>query len=623
MNKNPNIVKTVNDDIAKRLDITPEELKPFLMHKTYKYGGDFSITKALRDSKVEGVPLDTAAERIKKQLEGSPFIGKIETANGYVNCWYNYDRLLSLIVDTINENYGATDYGKGERVMVEHTSVNPNKAIHIGHLRNASIGDSLSRLLRKTGYEIIVTTYTDDTGAQVADNIVGIKFLGMPAEEKGIKLDHYFGDKVYTKVNEAYKTDPSLLEKRSLILKAIENGDRDILKIVDDMVEKVLLAQLETLERLGVYYDLMNYESHILAYKFWDAAFNLLKEKEEIKLETKGEKKGCWVFKKADGEEKIIVRSDGTVVYVGKDIAYAMWKHGLMNGDFKYRKWITQKNGKMLWTTTLDRDETEKHPKFNYVKRSINVIDITQKYEQEVVKEVIDKFSGGKSEYTHYEYAVVALSPKTAEMLGVKEEDKEFFRMSGRKGIYINADDLLNKLKQAIVQETKSRNKDLSDKECEDIAESLAVSTLRYEMVRTDPKKILVFDMDEALKLESKGAIYIEYTLSRMSGILRNADENIKDASRKKELTKQEKKLLLDIFLFPDVVETAARNLDLTVISNFASEFSSDFNEFYRDNPVIKAEGEERSFRLWLVKTSKIVLKNASEILGIIPLEKM
>ncbi|MGC8682236.1 MAG: arginine--tRNA ligase [Candidatus Acidifodinimicrobium sp.] len=623
MGENSNTTKIVMDDLAKRLGISLEELKLFLTHKTYRYGGDFSITKALKDAKAEGISLDAAAEKIKKQLESSPFISKIEITKGYVNCWYNYKNLFNLILNTMNEGYGGTEYGKGERIIIEHTSVNPNKAIHIGHLRNAAIGDSLSKLLKNTGYEVIVTTYTDDTGAQVADNIVGIKFLGMPAEEKGMKLDHYFGDKVYIKVNESYKTNPSLLEKRSVILKAIENRDKEISKLVEDMVEKVLRAQLETMWRFGVFYDLINYESHILAYKFWDNAFNLLKEKGEIKIENEGEKKGCWVFQKADGEKKIIVRSDGTVVYAGKDIAYAMWKHGLMEGDFKYRRWITQSNGKTLWTTTLDDSKTESHPKFNDVDRSINIIDITQSYEQEVVKEVIDKLSGGKAHYIHYEYAVVALSPETAKKLGVKEEDKDFFRMSGRKGIYINADDLIDRLKQVILQETKSRNKDLSEEECEKIAESLSISTLRYEMVRTDPKKILVFDMDEALRLESKGAIYIEYTLSRMSGILRNAAEKIEDVSYKEELTDQEKKLLLDIFLFPDIVESAARDLNLTAVSNFASEFSSDFNEFYRDNSVIKSEGEERKFRLWLVNASRTVLKNASEILGIIPLDRM
>ncbi|MCL5009648.1 MAG: arginine--tRNA ligase [Candidatus Parvarchaeota archaeon] len=613
-------------EIASRIGVnSSEELRSLIKTQDYKYNCDFSITKALRENKADKDAIKKSAESISSSLKDLEFIEKTEVVNGYVNCWYNYKAIMNRLVGSMGEDYGSTDYGAKKRVLIEHTSVNPNKAIHIGHTRNSSIGDSLSRLLRLAGYDVIVTNYIDDTGAQVADNVVGIKFMGLPPRKEGVKIDHYLGDEVYITVNDAYAKDSSLMSKRSLVLKAIEAGDNDIALEAKEMVDEVLRAQLDTMSRLGVFYDLVNYESHILAYKFWEIAFEQLKKAGVIDLESEGEKKGCWVFQASNGDKKILTRSDGTVVYAGKDIAYAMWKHGLLNGDFRYKEWFTQKNGEELWATTLDKESETNHPMFNHVQRSISVIDIRQSYEQNVVKEAINKLSGGETvDYMHYDYAVVALSSNTAKKLGFNGADKGVMQMSGRKGVYINADDFIDKLKGVILEETKKKNtNDLSEEEYEKIAEDIAVSTLRYEMVRTDPKKTIVFDVDEAIKLESKGAIYIDYTLSRMAGILRNAAEDIQSPECPDNLDESEKKLLFNIFRFQDIVESAAKSLDLTIISNFVSEFASDFNAFYAKNQVIKAEGKRKTFRLWLVDSSRKVLKNAASILGVLPLERM
>ncbi len=622
-----NILSEVLKDITLRLGLkNVEETKSYFKTQTYGYGGDFSITLALKESKLRKVPLQKIAEEIKNKLGGSNFIKKIEVVNGYVNCWYDYERITHELLKEVDNEYGKSHFGNNEKIMIEHTSVNPNKAIHIGHVRNSSIGDSLSRLLKFAGYNVVVTNYIDDTGAQVADNVVGVEFLGLPRSRPGTKIDHYLGDEVYVKVNKMYQEDPALLEKRRLVLKSIEEGNNKLAFLARDMVLEVLKAQLETLSRLGVFYDLINYESHILAYKFWATAFAQMKTIGVVKLETEGKKKGCWVFETSSpDEDKILVRSDGTVVYAGKDIAYAMWKHGLLDSDFRYKKFGVQKNNEELWTTTLDKDAEIKHPIFNHVKHSISIIDIRQSYEQAVVKEAVEKLGKGKDiKYVHYEYGVVALSPNTAKKLGMKEtEEKEAFQMSGRKGIYINADDFLGKLYETILEETKSKNSDLTEKEREKVAESLAVSTLRYEMVRTDPQKIIVFDLDEALKLESKGAVYIDYTLSRMAGILRNAKLGIKNNISVPELNDSEKRVLFNILRFPDVVESAAKSLDLTVISNFLSELASDFNGFYTNTTVLKAEDSVRDFRLWLVNASKNTLINAMLMLGLVPLERM
>ncbi len=627
MERYPNLITEILKEATSRLGLKNiDETRRYFKTQTYGYGGDFSITLALRDSKLNKIPIEKAAGDIKAKLEGSKFIKRTEVVNGYVNCWYDYTKLAEYLMGGINDDYGKSDYGKDERVMVEHTSVNPNKAIHIGHVRNSSIGDSLSRLLRFAGYDLTVTNYIDDTGAQVADNVVGVKFLNLPRKKPGVKIDHYLGDEVYVKVNKLYEDDPALMEKRGLVLKAIEEGNNEIALLAKDMVMDVLKAQLQTLSRLGVFFDLVNYESHILMYKFWATAFAHMKSVGAIKLETDGKKKGCWVFKTAPpDEDKILVRSDGTVVYAGKDIAYAMWKHGLLDSDFRYKKMELQKNGEELWTTTLDKDSTKTHPTFNHVKHSISVIDIRQSYEQAVVKEAIEKLGNGKGiDYVHYEYGVVALSPNTANKLGVKEtEEGGAFQMSGRKGVYINADNFLDKLYETLLDETKSKNQNLGETECKEVAESLAVSTLRYEMIRTDPKKIIVFDLDEALKLESKGAVYIDYTLSRMAGILRNSNSKIKTSMAIPELSDFEKRVLLDILRFPEIIESAAKALDLTVVSGFLSEFASDFNAFYTNTTVLKAEESIRDFRLWLVTAARTTLINAMSTLGLVPLERM
>ncbi|MCL5101090.1 MAG: arginine--tRNA ligase [Candidatus Parvarchaeota archaeon] len=628
-NKNP--MRRIFEDIMERLSLqSVEDVKLNFKKQLPGYEGDFAITLALRESKKSGKNLETVANEIKNKLEKCPFIKKASVLNGYVNCWYNYEYIAKELGSMLDKEYGRTLVGNGERIMIEHTSVNPNKALHIGHVRNSSIGDALARLLRFVGYDVTVTNYIDDTGAQVADNIVGVKYLGFPERKEGVKFDHYLGDEVYVKVNSLYKEDPTLLEKRSEVLKAIEHGENDIAHYARKMVLEVLKAQLQTLDRLNVFYNLVNYESHILAYKFWATAFRQLKEIGAVRLETDGKKKGCWTFglnSSNNNDDKILVRSDGTVVYAGKDIAYAMWKHGLLDSDFRYKKFEVQKNGQDLWTTTLDKEGESKHPIFNGVKTSINVIDIRQSYEQNVVTEAIAKLGKGKDlRYVHYGYEVVALSKNTAQKLGIEEqEDKEVFQMSGRKGIYINADDFLDQLHRILFEQTKNKNAKLDEKECHDIAEKLAVSTLRYEMVRADPKNVIVFDIDKALKLEEKSAAYLIYTYARISSILKKAAETnlAKEASEVGDLTEPEKKILLGIAGFPDVLERSAKSLDLAGMANYISDFALEFNSFYVNTPVLKAEKEKVAFRLWLIDSCRIVLYNAMILLGLIPIERM
>ena len=625
-----NILADMLDSIREKLGLsTIAEAKRYFKIELHEHSCDFSISFALRESKRTGTPIDQMAGDIKQKLSSLPFLAKAEVVNGYVNCSYNYSYVVDRLCNAATDVYGRGEE-TNERIMIEHTSVNPNKALHLGHIRNSVIGDSLSKLLKFSGKNVTVTNYIDDTGAQVADNVVGVKFLGMPYGKDGVRIDKYLGDEVYVKVNSMYEKDPSLLEKRAEVLKAIEKGNNEIADFTQEMVNRVLESQLKTLGRFGIFYNLINYESHILTYKFWETAFNQMKSINAIKLETEGKKKGCWVFPingQNPEEDKIIVRSDGTVVYAGKDIAYAMWKHGLLDSDFRYVKLYEQKNGEVLWATTLDERADTSHPKFNAVDTSINIVDVRQTYEQEVVKAAVEKLGKSKDiKYIHYDYEVVALSPNTAKKLGLEvKEDKEMFQMSGRKGVYINAEDFLNSLKDKIYEETKSREAITSEEEQKKVAEALAISTLRYELIKTDPRKMLVFDVDEALKLEGKNAIYINYTYARLISILRKAGENkiLKPNTDNLNLNGYEQDLVGKLLMFPDAIETASASLDLSYLANYLSSTAISINSFYNSVNVLNAEGEMFQFRLWLLDSVGKIIRSSMSILGIIPIEKM
>lgn len=611
-------------EISKRLGIDYKETLKYIRDTPDPVMGDIALEIAFALAKKNQRPVSEEAEATAKKIEGTEYIEKINVDSGHINIFYDYRNISGYLLDKVDGEYGRVSIGKKERVIVEHTSVNPNKAIHIGHAKNAALGDSISRLLRFAGYDVIVTNYIDDTGSQVADNIVGIKFLGFPMEKPGVKIDHYIGDEVYVEVNRMYEEKPELLKHREEVLKMLEKGNNDISSFSSMLIKKILDAHAETMDRLRVKYDLLNYESHILAFKFWETAFSQLKKEGLIKLEESGEKKGCWVFRsKIDGSEKIIVRSNGTVVYVGKDIAYAMWKHGMLKTDFNYKVARHYASGGTEWTTTLE-DGVQAHPKFNDVGMSVNVVDVRQSYEQNVVKEVIEQLKPG-ARYMHYSYEVVALSDNTVKALGESGSNRRFTHMSGRKGIYVNVDDVLDVLSDKIYSSAVERNKDRKDMDLRKFADSAAASTLRYELIRSDKNKITLFDIEGSLNLENRTAMYFLYTYARANSIL--AKSGLDHAStpdyRKLETNQYEKSLIKDMLDFPDVIKRSASSLDLVVLSNFSQKLASDFNSFYEHVEVNGSEDGLRAFRLRLVKASLNLLSNCMQILGIDPFERI
>ncbi|MBT8173120.1 MAG: arginine--tRNA ligase, partial [Nitrosopumilus sp.] len=510
--------------------------------------------------------------------------------SGYLNFFADWEKLNQLILSESHlEEFGDVDIGKNSPIVVEHTSVNPNKALHIGHIRNIIIGDTVSRILKKSNYKVNVLNYIDDSGLQVADIIVGFKHFGFDEDSpNGKKFDHYCGDDVYVKTTERYEKDPSLEEIRKNVLKELEDGDSETAKFADKITRKVLAGQLETCWNLGVYYDCLNFESQIIRSGLWSEIFEKLKEMSLIEFEKEGKNAGCWVIRGENKEDdKVIVRSNGTATYIAKDIPYAAWKLGLLDDPFNYEKYEKmQPDSKDLWQTTLNKNSpVSKNFSGDKV---VTVIDSRQARLQKIITSLMGKFKSVPDAYIHLGYESVTLSSETAKTLGLNTEGKQA-QMSGRKGLYVNADSVYHLLKEKTKEETKKRHPEMDSSEIEKIAHSVSVATLRYEMIKQDLDKIITFDLTKSLSLEGDTAPYIQYTHARASRILEKSNRTPTidvDFSLLKE--KSELDLIKNIGLFNLQVRDAAKNLSPKVIARYCHDLAVSFNSFYEHCKVLE-----------------------------------
>lgn len=587
--------------------------------------GDISSAVPLRLAKETGDKPGDVAVAIASKAVGlvkkSKYIGSVAPhRGGYLNFSLNRPRFVSDAVRAVlSGDLGATK-DKGRTIAVEHTNVNPNKALHIGHARNLVLGDSLVRVMRYLGHEVQALNYIDDSGAQVADIIVGFKFLGLPDEAPpGVKYDIYCGDNVYTRVNREYAANPTLKEKQSLVLKEIEKGSGEIADYTRSIVRKILAAQLSTCWRMGATYDLLNWESQLVHSQMWDRIFEDLKKSGQVKYQDTGENKGCWVIPDPEtGEEKVVVRSDGTVVYVAKDIPYAAWKIGLIPDPFGYEVFSSAQPEGVLYSTTLDGRKSK--VRFGGVQLAVSVIDTRQSYLQRIVAKVLDKLhQGSSSRYLHRSYEVVSLSKKTASALGFQIEG-EFAHMSGRKGLYVNADTMLDKLVEKAKEETKKRNLSESDKWVSEVAEAVAVAALRYELLKQDPDKMIIFDIEDALQFQGDTGPYLLYTYARARRILDKTEGAPRiDESAASKLTKpQEVRLAKKMSMLDMSADTAGEFLSPKEIARFAHDLAVAFNDFYESVPVNKEpDGPTRDARLALVDAASRVLAESMRLMGV------
>ena len=554
-------------------------------------------------------------------------VSKVEShPSGYLNFSANWEKLNQLILSESHlDEFGFVDLGKNSTIVVEHTSVNPNKALHIGHIRNIIVGDTISRILEKANYKVNVLNYVDDSGLQVADLLVGFKTLGfsqIPPEGK--KFDHYCGDDVYVKTTEKYEQDPSLEEVRKNVLKELEDGSSETAQLADKITGKVLENQLETCWNLGVTYDCLNYESQIIRSGLWNEIFEKLKEMNLIEFEKEGKNSGCWVIRgKGKEEDKVIVRSNGTATYIAKDIPYAAWKLGLLEDPFNYKKYKKiQPTSRTLWQTTLINSPETKQ---NFTgEKVVTVIDSRQARLQKIITALMGNFKSVSDAYVHLGYESVTLSSDTAKTLGLDTDGKQA-QMSGRKGLYVNADSVYDLLKNKTIEETSKRNPDMDSTEIEKIAHQISVGTLRYEMIKQDLDKIIAFDLNNSLSLEGDTAPYIQYTHARAARIIEKSKQIPSiDVDFSLLIHRNEIDLVKTIGLFDLQVRDAAKNLSPKVISRYCHDLAVAFNSFYENVKVLEiGDSNLEKSRLCLVHSFKITLEKALNLLGIIAPDKM
>jgi len=570
--------------------------------------------------------------------------------------------VIALIADQRPES----DISHG-KILVEHSSINPNKAAHIGHLRNAILGDTFVRLLRYAGREVDVQNYIDNTGVQVADVVVGFTHIEKKsrAEIEALagrpRFDYYCWD-LYARVSQWYEQDKANLQARLQTLHAIEDAASDTAAVADLISIAVLRRHLETMDRLDIEYDFLPRESEILHLHFWDAAFTKLKEALVLTFESEGKNRGCWVMRRAgtgqksltaedtgntengevseevsEEDQKVIVRSNGTVGYVGKDIAYHMWKFGLLGRDFGYRKFYLYPNHHDCWISTTEGEKD--HPHFGDVAEIYNVIDARQSEAQNTVIEALRGLGHGEAadRYTHFSYEMVALTPRCAAELGytLSEEDKArpYIEVSGRKGFGVKADDLLDQLIASAKKEVDSRHPQLGDDERLRIATQIAIGALRYFMLKYTKPSVIAFDFKEALSFEGETGPYAQYAVVRATSIFRKAgldpETFCKDVASRIStgdltnfLTGAEANEIWELWLASSktayVIDQCIATTEPAYLAKHVFQLAQLFNTFYHSHPILSEPDETRKqFLLATVFVVRRELIRALAVMGI------
>ena len=620
--------------------------------------GDFAVPLAFTLARRLRKAPRVIAQEIVAGLGSVEGFSRIEaTPNGYVNFFVDRAAIATRWLRDVRDAAAA---GSG-KAIVEHTAINPNKAAHIGHLRNAALGDALGRLLRFLGREVEIQNYIDDTGVQVADVAVGFREIERKtlAEVREIaattRFDYYCWD-LYAQVTEWYAGDKDRLKIRSAALHDIEHGGNDTAELAHFIADHIVRCHVKTMARMNIGYDLLTWEGDILRLQFWAHAFEYLKKTGSVYLQPEGKLKGCWVMKIEDDptggseepsddleqkeeeqKEKVIVRSDGTVTYVGKDMAYQLWKFGLLGKDFHYRRF--QDGDPPLWSTTSLADAASPNPPFfGRASWVCNVIDTRQSYLQKLLKQALAAlgYHEQAAHSIHYSYEMVALSHQTARELGYdtsEVSDRPFVEVSGRKGLGVKADDLLDRLRDKAAVEVAKRNPELPETDGREIAEAIATAAVRYFMVKFSRGKVIVFDIDEALSFEGESGPYLQYAAVRANNIFHKLKDRhgIDEAgvlaamagtpSTVLESAGDEANdlwnLVLESARLDEVVDQSVRTLELSVLAKYAFSLAQTFNGFYHKYSILNEEREDaRLWRAAAVSYYRRQLTRALELMG-------
>ncbi len=608
------------------------------------------------------------AQDIANSLGKVDGIARMEVAGGgYLNAYFDRGAFWESAQKEASASRQGAEGGR-EKIIVEHTSINPNKAAHIGHVRNAVLGDTMVRILRHAGHRVQIQNYIDNTGVQVADVVIG--FLHMEQRTatnvmmlaKEPRFDYYCWD-LYAKATTFFAEDAERAAKlRGETLKAIEENRGEDAEVAQVVADTIVNCHLRTMARLDINYDLLARESEILHLKFWDAAFEMLKKSGAIHLATTGKMAGCWVLPwkeevkevqkvkeakaKSSGEDeeneqdKIIVRSNGTVTYVGKDIAYQLWKFGLLGKDFYYKKWTDVPEGKTVWATTSQNGDPGA-PHFGEAAAKVyNVIDARQAYLQDVVAEGLRRLGHEEAAKNsiHFAYEIVALTPRCAAEMGydlsAEEAKKPYVEVSGRKGLGVKADDLLDKLEAAALGEVHQRHPEMNAVEQKQTAHAIAVGALRFFLLKFTRNAIIAFDFKDALSFEGETGPYCQYAVVRIRGIRRKGGEagatnvDVTRETARQLLTGPEGNGLWELVLAAGsldyAVDAAIATQEPAFVAKYGFQLAQAFNLFYHKHHILsEADEQKRAFLLRLTELVEAQLVRALSLLGIEAPQKM
>jgi len=629
-------------------EITGAERVDFNIPPKPEYG-DLSTAVALALARRAGDSPMTVATGLQAALgqRHLPYLREITvTPPGYLNFRIDYRQLAHSVIELTladGDRFGRPARPPAGKVLVEHTNVNPNKAMHIGHLRNAVTGDTVVRMLRRLGHQVEACNYIDDTGVQVVDVVTALLYLDPPhydgtnlepmweKADPAQPFDYWCWD-LYARFHEALEHREDLQAHKEEILHQVEAAlDHPISRLARRLAARIVQAHLDTVGAVNVCFDLLNWESDILHRGFWRIAFAQLQERGAVVYEESGPNAGCWVVPMGGvteteegvrSQDKILVRSNGTVTYTGKDIAYQMWKFGLLPVDFLYRPWGRQRDGSELWTTAPDGEPSDR---FGHAHRVINVIDVRQSYTQQVVYQALEQvgYPEQARNSVHLAYEVVALSPQAAQELGTDTESERAVAMSGRRGLGVKANDLF----AAVVERLRPKTRDPQ------AAAHLAAAAIRWFMLRQGLSSIIAFDFDEALQTTGDTGVYVEYAHARACSILAKAGELPgADTTSPGELTATEAALVKKIADFPAALARAGQELAPHALTRYAFELAIAFTSFYEHPdpgaavriPFIRiADPGLRAFRLALVAAFRQTLRNVFDALGLVPLDRI
>jgi len=642
------------------LDQIASEIPPKTEFGDLAFPAPFELAKLIKQTTGEKQNPRAIAEQLRSEIEKFDFVARIEIAGpGYLNIFYDRSAFLA-------ENVGAHPIPNKERsvdpaspkVCVEHTSVNPNKAAHIGHVRNSVLGDTFQRILKANGKRVEIQNYIDNTGVQVADVVVGflfienmnlntIKQLDEELTASGKTFDYYCWD-LYAKVGQKYQSNEELKKRRGDVLHLIEEGNNPTAEVAEYVATRNVECIVKTMERFSIRYDLLPRESEILHLHFWNKAFEQMKQLGVVRHVDEGKHAGCWVmpFESHAGTDeheadKILVRSNGTVTYTGKDIAYQMWKLGILGLDFHYRKFLTYSDGKPLWITTENEDLHDTDvPEFGHGEVIYNVIDTRQSYPQEIVRmgvAAIDPDKGEKAS-VHLSYEMVALSPAAAEELGfaisAEDRSKSFIEMSGRKGLGVKADDLLSRLEADAFAEVESRHPDISSEEKLHIAHQIAVGALRYFLLKFTRTTVIVFDFKEALSFDGETGCFCQYSAVRANSIFRKLKERgesvseiasvLQDPAKTKDVFSGDAgndiwALLMLASRLEETLRQVENQNEPAILAKYTFNLAKSFNLFYHNHKVLPEPDPVK--RAVLISVADSVRKSLTAALGTMGIE--